>query len=300
MINKIRYILKVYKTSKKNKFVLFLLGCFMTCILSGSLILLSGRFYESVNLCQEKYGTYGCWVDGNSDAAYQKLKENDIIEEIYQCKRKEIDITKGKEDEEFTEYYYLFYGNENYLNMLGMHLQEGKFPSKEKEILLDANYMDKRNWDNSIIGQQVEIPENSKEKYTVSGVIKKETAFHEDEPYEFEFFICEKNSKANCLYATINDYRNLDEELINIENEIEEEVYINYDVFAALGYLRDRSLYEENMQITHYIFSFVTICMCFIIYNLVKMCMYDQIKKLSIINLLGIPKKMYVSLFFGL
>lgn len=298
MINKIRYILKVYKTSKKNKFVLFLLGCFMTFILSGSLILLSGRFYESVNLCREKYGTFGCWVNGNSDDTYQKLKKNKIVEDIYQCKTKQIDVDKKEEGEEFTEYYYLHYGKENYLDMLGLHLQEGKFPSKEKEILIDSGYMDNRKWDNSIIGQQVEIPENSKEKYIVSGIVKKETVFREEEPYEFEFFIYEENPKTNCLYVTINDYTNLDEELLKIENEIKEEVFVNYDVFAALGYLNEKSLYEKNMQITYYLFFFVTVCICFIIYNLVKMCMYDQMKKISIMNLIGIPKKMYVSLFF--
>lgn len=284
----------VYKSSKKIVLLLVMVGMFLGLIPNIAQLSFGSSENEVVRATQQTFGTYAVRIGDIGEKDESVLRAYNNVKNVVSCERY---------TESFGEkVYYFNYGIDSDIEMLGMFLEEGDLPKAENEILIDKNYMSLHDYDYNIIGKKIKV-EVSKEVYKdflVSGVVRTQSAFEEYEASEFNFYIYKEKYKKNTLYASFNDYSMLDTDYTKLEKHIEGTVYPNLGMYLFLGYGTDEfSLFEQYDLAYTCIYAFILLSMCFIIYNVAKMCIYDSYESIGVLNLLGIHKQTIIVSFLS-
>lgn len=255
----------------------------------------TSSFIEGVNTSLEKYGEYAFNLDTVDSEIYEKLNRENVVKDIVKCEC----IKREEVKEENTYVYSFFYENEDRFDMYGFQMMKGSFPKSQQEVIIDTDYMMNHGWDYGIIGQKIKIAlsEKTSKEYTVCGIIKKFGALGDDAQYDYKFVFYKEEPKENCMYVSFKQYDNMKQDLENIQNKLEVELYPNWGIYLDLGYINDTNLFQQNQQIYFFIFILILVCAGFVIYNLFKMCIHDQFEKITILNLLGISKQQSLGMF---
>lgn len=255
----------------------------------------SSSFLESVRDSVEQYGTYAFRIDIVDEKVSDKLQKDRAVDEIlYACY-----FSEEVYEEEDAYYYTYIFDDEERLGLYGYQLIEGEYP-QEGEVLIDFDYLVDNGYDSEIIGQKIPFDSQvlgEKQNYTISGIISRKEVFENTSFWEYAFVFYDEDPEYNCTYVTFNRYNNFKNDLERINDEYAVDVYANWGVYFDLGYGDDISLYEQNQRLYHYIYILILICMIFLIYNIIKICIHDQYEKFAILNLLGVNKSKSIAGF---
>lgn len=284
-------LMKIYKSSKKNILFLTLIGCIIGIIPHITQSIFASSEVEAVSSAIELYGDYALRIDKDNNIIRNTLEQCDRVKSIKEC---EWEVVTS---EDSTIFYY--YGKDKEIQSYGLQLEKGEMPNKENEILIDKKYMSENNYDYNIIGKSINIKDSDGKikNFYVKGVINKNDAFEKEDTNEFSFWIYKKNNKPNSVYVTFYTYDNLDEDFEYISTITKEKIYPNWGIYLRLGYIDGNSIFNQYNLIYNLIFIFIGLCICFIIYNLAKVCIYDSYEGIKILNVLGVRKKVVVLSF---
>lgn len=284
----------VYAASKKTIALLVIVGMFLGLIPNIAQLVFASSENEVVESTKASFGTYAVRIGDIGEKDEEVLKVYENVDKV---------ISSERYTESFDEkVYYFDYGTDSDIEMIGMFLERGTLPKAENEILIDENYMSVKDYDFNVIGKKikVEVSEGVYHDFLVSGIARTQSAFEEYEAGEFRFYIYKEKYKKNTLYASFYDYSKLDTDYKKLEKKVKGTVYPNLGMYLFLGYGTDElNLFEQYDLLYACIYGFILLSMCFIIYNVAKMCMYDSYESIGILNLLGIHKQALIESFLS-
>ncbi|MDE7423473.1 MAG: ABC transporter permease [Lachnospiraceae bacterium] len=284
----------VYASSKKIIVLLIVVGVFLGLIPNFAQLSFTSSENEVVRSAQQAFGTYAVRIGDVVKGDEVALKKYKNVKKV---------VAAECYTESFDEkVYYFNYGTGADIEMLGMFLEKGALPKAENEILIDKNYMALKEYNYNVIGKEikVEVSEGKFGKFIVSGVVRTQSAFEEYEAYEFNFYVYKEKFKKNTLYASFYDYSKLNSDYRKLEKCVKGKVYPNLGMYLFLGYGSDSfNLFEQYDLLYACIYAFILLSMCFIIYNVAKMCIYDSYESIGVLNMLGIHKQALIISFLS-
>lgn len=283
----------MFSSLKKMVVILFAIGCLIGLVPQFVQFVFLSSENTVVLSEKEKYGDYGVRISDVTENDLKKIEEYKNIERIFFCERKTLSIDEKT--------YYMFDGIFDDEKMLGIHILNGEMPQLENEIAVDVNYLLQQGYDMDVVGNEIEIQisENSKKSYIVSGIVEINGAFEESVVTEFYLYHYNEQFDCNTVYGSFYNYKNLESDYKQLENIIEGEVYPNLGMYLELGYDGGINLFEQYDYIYLVIFLFILISLCVVIYNIAKIYIYSLQESICVLKLIGVQKKRLVVAFFS-
>lgn len=284
-MKKILKLWKVFTSSKKNILSIFWVGMLLGLIPNLVQLVFLSSENEIIRVEKEEYGSYGVCVGDYTDSDYKKMEHDSNVKSIKTTEEYTISIDEN--------IYYLDYAKNFDLDLMGIKLVKGKLPTADSEMVIDEQYVSSHGYDHSIIGQKISIPisEEKERKFLVTGIASKNSVW-DDTSKEFFFLAYKNNCSYNSAYASFIDYTDLDGDYTRLEQELDGTIYPNLNIYLDLGYgFGGISIFQQYDLIHTGVFAFMLLSMCFVVYNIAKMCMFDNRESIGIMRLIGIQRK---------
>lgn len=290
-MKKVLRLWKVFTSSKKNVLAIILVGILLGFIPNITQLVFLSSENELIRVEKEEYGSYGVRVGDYTDSDYKKLEADSNIETIKTTERYTISSQEN--------IYYFDFATNFDLDLMGIELVEGELPTDDTQVVVDERYVSVCGFDYSIIGQEIAIPisEEEEQKFLVTGVISKNSVWN-DTSNEFSFLAYKESCHYNCVYASFYDYTDLDADYTRLTKALNGTVYPNLDMYLNLGYgFGGLSVFQQYDIIYAGVFGFMLLSMCFVVYNIAKICMFDARQSIGVMRLIGIHKDIIIVSF---
>ena len=273
----------------------------VSIVLVGLLLGLIPNFTQLVFLSSEnelmrsekkEYGSFGTYVINCTDEDYKKLEAYPNVDRIKKTEQYTVSINDEK-------YYYYDYAKEFDLDLMGIKLVKGKLPTANGQLVLDEKYIVEYGYDYSVIGKKISLPvsENKKKSFVITGIISQNSVW-DDSTGEYIFLAYKENANYNCAYASFLDYSHLDADYKELTQKLDGKVCPNLNMYLNLGYgYGGLSVFQQYDIIYAGVFLFMLLGMCFVVYNIAKMCMYDARESIGVMNLIGIRQNTIIVSF---
>ena len=153
------------------------MGLLVALVLAVVLMLFHSIFLENLRNCEEEFGTYAFYTDLLDEKDMECVKKYVDVNQISYI---EHHIARGKGD----RYFDLFNIDETDMELLGIKLSKGEFPSSDQEILVDQEYISAVGKSENVIGKTITV---KGKKYVISGLLRKNSVFIDVGEYYFVY-----------------------------------------------------------------------------------------------------------------
>ncbi|HCW04366.1 MAG TPA: hypothetical protein DGK91_07480 [Clostridium sp.] len=297
-MKKVCFLFKLYLKSKKDAVRVSILSMLSFCLVTVALVIIKTNEVAILQQQLEIYGKHTVSIGEEAYTSYNQVTKDLKVKDSLAIS---LDIFK-KDKYEYT----LYHADRRILEFENIKLIEGKFPTKDNEVIIQRNYLFHLGIkEENMIGSAITLPLDSKDsvkQFVVTGIIVKNTA-HQGEYINnaVTAVFAPSDEAPNLLYLELYDIENYTEIMDNITGKykIDKEVcYINYDFFLALGIIEGNSIFAENQMYYYFIFALILLCTIVSMYNFIKMMVYNGYSEIAVLNLIGVPNELIAVVLF--